>query len=298
MADPAARLAAQRPAPGSRTVALGRAAAAAGLLLLVVTWCLSSLAQIRDSTGVDHTSAVWAGLAQYANDGVLYPALERDGYYGGTRYMPVPVLLHAAAARATGEYFVAAKLLACFYVLACVGLLLALARRLNAGMVLTALLLVCVLLTRPVWSTASAGNPDGLPLAFQLLALLCVLGGRDEAPSPLRLSAAAFLCSLAVFSKLSAVWAPAAIVLWLVRSHPRRALLFLGTCLIAGGILFGLTMLLSEGRFLSDALAISFARSARGPGAQVLPSLASALFAAANRVATLLAGSALSLIHI
>jgi len=42
------------------------------------------------------------GLALYAREGILYPPFLREGFYGGTRMMPI--LLHAGLSFVTGEY--------------------------------------------------------------------------------------------------------------------------------------------------------------------------------------------------
>ena len=44
------------------------------------------------------------GLALYAREGILYPPFLREGFYGGTRMMPIPILLHAGLSFVTGEY--------------------------------------------------------------------------------------------------------------------------------------------------------------------------------------------------
>jgi hypothetical protein len=57
-------------------------------------------------------------LAEYANRGVLYPPLYHSGHYGGTRYMPLQIVLNAGSARITGEYLMSGK--AAAYVVAAI----------------------------------------------------------------------------------------------------------------------------------------------------------------------------------
>src|SRR5919109_1478572 len=50
------------------------------------------------------SQGVWMALAQHLNTQGLYPELYDGHAYGGSRYMPLPIVLHAALARVTGEY--------------------------------------------------------------------------------------------------------------------------------------------------------------------------------------------------
>ena len=56
-------------------------------------------------------------LARSLDAGVLYPPLFDGRNYGGTRIMPLSILLHASAARLTGEYVMSGRLLSCFILL-------------------------------------------------------------------------------------------------------------------------------------------------------------------------------------
>ena len=83
--------------------------AAAGLTLVAAV--LVAGAHVDDRYGLDHVSGARMALAQYFNDGTLYPELFDGAYYGGTRWMPLPTILHGLLARVTGEFLVAGKLL-------------------------------------------------------------------------------------------------------------------------------------------------------------------------------------------
>ena len=72
---------------------------------------LLAAAHVDDRYKLDHVSGARIALAQYVNEGTLYPELDDGRFYGGTRFMPLPVLLHAAVAKLTGEYLVSGKLL-------------------------------------------------------------------------------------------------------------------------------------------------------------------------------------------
>ena len=86
---------------------LGAAVLAA---LLLAAGALRALLHLNDLAGsMTHVSGIWMALAQYLNDGIFYPPLHADGYYAGTRYMPVFFSLIAGIEHLTGNYLVAAK---------------------------------------------------------------------------------------------------------------------------------------------------------------------------------------------
>ena len=80
------------------------------------------IVHLRDLSAITHISGIWMALAQSLRDGVLYPPLQQDGYYAGTRYMPLYFTSIALLETLTGDYLLAAKLAS---LLAMVGLLAA-----------------------------------------------------------------------------------------------------------------------------------------------------------------------------
>src|SRR5437868_3825598 len=106
-----------RPEPGFGERALAKAPALldAALLfsaLLVLGSCAAfALCHLNTGYNLDTGSGVQMGLAAHLNAGRFYPALYDGQYYGGTRYMPLYFVLHAGAARLTGEYVVSGKAL-------------------------------------------------------------------------------------------------------------------------------------------------------------------------------------------
>src|SRR6187399_2526139 len=81
--------------------------AVAGLAALVAaSWLVLVVAHLDDGYGMDHASGTWIALARYANDGTLYPPLYDGESFGGTRFMPVPILLQAGAAHLSAEYLI------------------------------------------------------------------------------------------------------------------------------------------------------------------------------------------------
>ena len=77
------------------------------LLMLVLTivgvGALASVTLIEavhvaDTYQVTHVSGAWMALAKYVDEGRLYPPLYDGHAYGGTRYMPLQILINAAEA--------------------------------------------------------------------------------------------------------------------------------------------------------------------------------------------------------
>jgi hypothetical protein len=231
----------------------------AGLTLssaVVLAACLLLAAvHLDDRYRVDHVGGARMALAQYLNDGVLYPSLHDGSSYGGTRFMPLPIVLHAAVARLTGEYLVSGKLLAYGTMLALLGVMFVLLRRLRCPLPIALGLLAAVLTTGTGLPAAMGLRADTLPLLLQLLAVAAVAGSRRPAAT----AAAAALAGLAFAAKLSAVWAPLAICLWLAVVDRRRLLGFLaGYAALVGAVLvvFGA---LSDGRLFENVFGLSTA---------------------------------------
>ena len=89
-----------------RWLALGSIAVAA---VIVISWVFLAVVHADDRSMLDHVAGTRMALARYAADGTLYPELYDDGAYGGTRFMPLPIVAHAVAAELTGEYLTSGK---------------------------------------------------------------------------------------------------------------------------------------------------------------------------------------------
>ena len=228
---------------------LGNAGLVALAGLVGGSWLAGALAHVDDGRSVDHVAGTWIALAAAANAGTLYPPLVDDGFYGGTRFAPVPIVLQAAAARLSGEYLVSAKTLALLLAVALVGLTFVAIRRTGCGTPIALVLASSLLVSGTGLAVTTGIRHDALPLLLQLSAILLLARSCGRTTTV----AAAALCALAVASKLSAIWAPIAIVVWLVRRDRRAAATFLGA--LAGGLLlsFGVFEAISRGR-LSDNL--------------------------------------------
>jgi len=188
------------------------------------------------------------------NAGVLYPPLHNGDFFGGTRYMPLQFTAHAGIARLTGEYLVSGKLFA--YATA-VGLYLVaffVYRSISRSTVLAAGLVAAVLASGTGLEAATTVRGDAVPAALQLGALATVASRSRRATV-----GAAVLCSLAFVSKLSAVWAAIAIVIWLAFGDRGRLRIFVITYLGSLVALLGLFELLSHGRMLEQLVQLGAA---------------------------------------
>jgi hypothetical protein len=231
----------------------------AGLLVVgaavATAWLLLAAVHVDDRYRVDHVAGARMALAWYLNDGTLYPPLYDGTAYGGTRFMPLPIVLHAAMARMTGEYLISGKVLGYATILALVGVTFVLLRRLRCPLPIAVGLLAAVLTTGTALGAGMGLRADSLPLLLQLLAVAAVAGSRRPAATV----TGAALAALAFSAKLSAVWAPLAICLWLAVVDRLRLVWFLATyCALVAGLLavFGAV---SDGRIFENLLGLSTA---------------------------------------
>jgi hypothetical protein len=222
---------------------------------LLASWLFLAVAHVDDRYNVGWVEGSRMALARSAASGVLYPPLYDGHRYGGTRFMPVPILLHAGVAQATDEYLISGKLLAYVSAGLLLGLTFLVLRRMDLRVPAAAVLTTGTLATRPGLLAATTVQGDSLSVLFQLGAV-AVIGGSKGRRSEL---VAAGLCTLAIASKLSAVWAPMAILLWLLIRDRRRLLPFLGTLILMLLATFALLQLVTDGRLLANLAELTFA---------------------------------------
>lgn len=223
---------------------------------------LLAAVHLDDRYRVDQVAGTWTALAKYAAEGTLYPPLYDGERFGGTRYMPLQIGLHAGLARLTGNELLAGKLLALALAVALAALLLfILVRQLRVPAWL-ALLLVAALVATPLGLlTVASIRGDALAVVLQLGSLAVVA----RFPPPRAFVVAGLLCAAAVLSKLSGLWAPVAIAAWLVVRRDRARLgPFLAAFAVPLGLALGLIEILTRGRFSDNVLGLS-AASAYGP---------------------------------
>jgi hypothetical protein len=241
-----------RPVPRLETLfclAAGALAAVTLLCYAVVTWV-----HLGDRYSIDFIAGIWVALANYVNSGTLYPPLYDGSSFGGTRYMPVYFVLHSLVAQSTGwDYVPSGKLLSLVIVISLIGVTFVIIRRFGVPRSFALLLASFVLLTGPGFQAATSIRADALATLFQLgsVAVIAHLGPRLAVP-------AGALAALAVFTKLSALWAPPAIALWLVLHH-RRAFLPFAASFIGFVLASALAVqLISDGRFLENLAMMAF----------------------------------------
>lgn len=263
-----------------------------GVVLMVVAaaavlaWLAVSLVHLDDRERVGHVQGAWMALARYANDGVLYPPLFDGERYGGTRWMPLGIVLHAVAARLTGSELVGGKALALLLSVLLVVLTIAVLRRLRCPWPLAAVLLAAVLASRAGLFTTTTIGGDALAVALQVGALVVYLGWEppalgDVEPSPFArarsglggstgaLVAAGLLAGLGPVAKLTAGWAALAILCRLAAArHWRDAGVFLGAAAGTVAVAGGVALAVSGGRLWDSVGRLAFA-GGTGPVAVV-----------------------------
>jgi hypothetical protein len=222
----------------------------------VLSACLLlAAAHADDRYRLDHVSGARIALAQYVNQGTLYPELDDGRFYGGTRFMPLPVLLHAGAAKLTGEYLVSGKVLGYVVMAGLLALTYALLRALRCPLPIAVGLVSAIVATRTGLAAAMDLRADTLPLLLQVLAVAVVARARG----PIATVGAAAIAALALFCKLNAVWAPLAIAVWLLATDRRRLSWFAAAYGASATALLLLFIGASDGRILENVFGLSAA---------------------------------------
>lgn len=221
--------------------------------LVFAAWLFLAVAHVDDRFQLDHVSGARMALARYFDEGTLYPELYEDGFYGGTRYMPVPIVLHGFLAELTGEYLLSGKLLSYAAMIGLLAAMFVLLRRQGCPVAIALALPALVLTTQTGLAAGMDIRGDALPLLLQVLAVGIVAGTARPAPT---VSAAA-LAAIALLSKTSAVWAPVAIAIWLLGRDRRRLVVFLVAYVGIAGSLVLLFTILTQGRMLENVLGLS-----------------------------------------
>jgi hypothetical protein len=224
-------------------------------MLILLSWLVVTATHAGDRYGIGWVQGSWMALAKYANAGVLYPPLYDGHFYGGTRFMPVPVVLHAGAALVTGEYLISGKVvgfLSFFLVLSLTWVVL---RKLRCPTPVALALTSLIVVTNTGLMAGTRIQGDALPVFLQLAAASAVafFNGRRATIG------AAALSVLGVLSKMSAVWAPIAIVIWLLARDRRRALSYAITTVGLLVLSVAALQILSGGRMLMNLRDLTFA---------------------------------------
>jgi hypothetical protein len=225
--------------------------------LLAVLW-------LRTYSHINHVSGAWMALAKYAASGVLYPPLYDGQRYGGTRFMPLMILLNTAASKVTGEFLTSGKLVALGSMALLLGLLFLVLRQLGCGVPSSLALTSAVVASGTGFDETMSIRGDALAVFFQLGAVAVMAGAMARAKGRARLMVvltvvAAALSTLGVLAKFSAVWAPLAIGLWLL-AYDRRALLsYVGAFAVLLGGSLALFQFLSHGNMFDSLFGLAVA---------------------------------------
>jgi hypothetical protein len=196
----------------------GLAGGGAGVLLLSAS--LLAVVHLDDLYAAQQGPGIWIALARSTNDGLLYPPLQDDGSYAGTRYTPLFFLLAAALARITPDYLMAAKVASLLSVALLASAVFMTARRLT-GRWLDALGLTGLLLALPQGLNAVLmPHADALSAALSVWGLAAVASSEGR---PGRLAWAAVCFALAPAAKFSTVAGCGAALVWLFLRDRRQS---------------------------------------------------------------------------
>jgi hypothetical protein len=223
------------------------------IVLVFISWLLIAVAHVDDRYNVGHVTGSWFALARYVNEGILYPPLFNGHAFGGTRYMPLQFVIHAGLARVTGEYLISGKLLAYLSAGALYALMFSICRSMSRSSVFAAGLVAAVLSTGAGLLDSTTVRGDTLPVALQLGALHAATR-RSATLSSWPTAFAGLLCTLAFFSKLTAVWGAIALALWLVMRDRHRLSIFLVSLGGSAAVLFAGFEYASRGRMSQNII--------------------------------------------
>jgi hypothetical protein len=232
------------------------------VVLTAAVFVADAIVSIASGIYLNLGSGVWLALARDTHDGVFYRPLWNGVEYGGTRYFPMLFVAVAVLMRA-GLPVVSAGVTVSMLGLA--GMAVAtfvLLRRLTVPTLLATL--GAALATAPyfVHQTAFAVRCEPIAVAFAIfgLAVLAPVDTRPQSVTRELLAASLFIC--AFLTKITCVYAPAALTLTLLFSGRRWAALRVAA-ITAGGAVLALVCInvISGGRALESFRACALAGS-------------------------------------
>lgn len=207
-------------------------------LRVVVFW--SNQAYLHPQSGV------WVALAYDLAQGAFYRPLDGPLGYGGSRYFPLPFVLHAGLMKLTGEPMWSGHVVSLLSVFLLMSGVYVLLRRVGARRVLAASAAAFVLAPQIVQDVLLSIKGDGFAAALGIWGVALCLPTSGAAPA---VYAASALFTLAFASKASAVSGLMAAVLGLAAARRWRAAVRLFVATAAG---FGVVLLsmyvFSDGR--------------------------------------------------
>jgi hypothetical protein len=224
-------------------------------VVAILAWIFIAIVHVDDRYHVGWAEGSRTALARSAAGGVLFPPLYDGHFYGGTRFMPGPTLLHASLARLTGEYLVSGKLIAYLSTIALLAVMFVVLRQAGCTVAAALALSAGVLVTVPGLLAATTVEGDALAVALQLTAVALIRYSQRRVATV----GAAILCALALATKLTSLWALLAVAGWLLFRDPRRLRLFAPIFLVILTLEVVLFQALSSNRMLTDLREVTFA---------------------------------------
>jgi hypothetical protein len=222
-------------------------------LLAIAGAVTLAVAHAGDRYRVDVASGARIALAQYAAHGEIYPELHNDGFYGGTRFMPLPIVMHRWVSAATGEYLTSGKLLSYATMVALLIAMMLLLKKMGCPPAIVIGSAALILVTRTGLGALMSLRSDSLPLLLQVASIGLISSPRRSWTT---LSASA-LAALALVAKLSAVWAALAAFLWLLLRDKRRAVHFAASYFLLAGALLWIFGTITGGRIYENVFGLA-----------------------------------------
>ncbi|AGL20832.1 glycosyltransferase family 39 protein [Actinoplanes sp. N902-109] len=202
----------------------------------IVAPVLVALAHLFDFYGLEHGAGTWVSLADWARRGQLIPPISTHGFYAGTRYMPLPVLVQSWLTDLSHNEIAGGRLVSIAGVLVLVTSMLFAMRRCRLAWAPSLLLTAGVLMTPALGTSIVSIRNDALPAGLQLL-VVAMLADERIAQSRRMWLLAGVLAGLAVNWKASAVWCIAAVVLSALLQRRRFRELRVNYLAFAGGLI-------------------------------------------------------------
>jgi hypothetical protein len=235
--------------------------------VVFVSWALISAVHVDDSYNVHQVSGVWLALAQDVRHGLFYPPLYDGHFFGGTRYMPGQILVYAGAAEAVRDPVLGAKITVYAAAVALLALLVVSLRIIGCPLLVALALAAAALATGVGLLATTAVGGDTWSVVLQLGALLLVIRRQGR----VAMAGAGAICALAILTKVTALWAPAAVIVWLLTGNRRRIVPFAVALVVTLAVGLAASETASHGRFSDNLLGLS-GSSFEGFGSVVLDS--------------------------
>jgi hypothetical protein len=226
-------------------------------LLSVAAVASIAVGHLGDRYEMDRVASMWTALSVRSAEEGLYPPLVDDetGAIGGTRAMPLAIMLHQKATNLVSDELISGKVATSIAAgaVALIALIILIARRcsFSASLVLIGIAFV----SQAGIVTAASIRAEPIALALQLLAVVFVAASRRA----LVILFAALLCAAAILTNINAFWAPLAILLWLVALDRRQFVIFLVGFVVFLTAGVGAFHFMTEGRMTENLAALAFA---------------------------------------